>query len=70
MSLNLVFQSEIEGKQELFGYLRDKLDEHEFCLGGYWDYDAQLQFKIPFVIKHVVNIDLDFDESSLVTNFN
>ena len=36
------------------------------------DYDAYIQFKAPYVIKHVVNIGLDTDENSLVsaTGFN
>ncbi|MCM3389630.1 YugN family protein [Ureibacillus chungkukjangi] len=95
----LQFESELDGKQAQFGYLRNKLKNYGFCLGGYWDYDrgffdailskqdgetiylrlpfvvisgvldsdnAYIQFKTPFVIKHIVNYGLDYDESSLL----
>ncbi|QCR30869.1 YugN family protein [Lysinibacillus sp. SGAir0095] len=95
----LQFESELEGKHAQFGYLRDKLKNYGFCLGGYWDYDrgffdatlskkdgetiylrlpfvvisgvldsdsAHIQFKTPYVIKHVINYGLDFDEGSLL----
>lgn len=29
-------------------------------------YDAQIRFQNPFIIKHVVNIGLDYDEGSLL----
>ncbi|KGR77311.1 YugN family protein [Ureibacillus sinduriensis] len=95
----LQFESELEGKHAQFGYLRDKLKNYGFCLGGYWDYDrgffdailsrqegetiylrlpfvvisgeldsdhAHIQFKTPYVIKHIVNYGLDFDDGSLL----
>lgn len=35
----LKLQTELDGKHAKFGFLRDKLKPHGFCLGSYWEYD-------------------------------
>jgi len=95
----LQFDSKIVGKEIGFGYLRDKIADRGFTIGGNWEYykgsfdsvlwkeagetiylrvpfivtsgeldneDAQIRFQKPFVIKHVENIGLDYDEGSLL----
>lgn len=95
----LQFESELVGKHAEYGFLRDKLKNYGFTLGGYWEYDrgffdtilskqdgetiylrlpfvvingkldaddAAIQFQKPYVIKHVVNLGLDFDDGSLL----
>ncbi|WP_062106387.1 YugN family protein [Bacillus niameyensis] len=45
-------------------YLRIPFDVVEGALDHS---DAHIQFRTPYVIKHVVNVGLDYDENSLMT---
>ncbi len=82
-----------------FGYLRDRIEQYGFTIGGNWDfdngsfdtkiwgengdtiylripftvtegmldaYDTVICFDKPYIIKHVANVGLDYDEGSLL----
>ena len=93
-------ETEIEGKRDYFGKVKDTFKQYGYVLGGNWEYDrgyfdatlwreggetiyirlpftvidgqldddlAYIEFRTPYVIKHVVNIGLDREGSSLLT---
>lgn len=95
----LPIQTSLEGKKAHFGYIREKVEQAGFILGGDWDYrhgyfdnllwrkmgesiylrlpfvvtsgeldqyDADIKFLKPFVIKHIVHVGLDYEEGSLL----